>query len=51
MLNSSDQDHAPHFVRPDLVLNCSQMLSADDTSRQYIMDNQLLKLVSLGKNY
>ena len=28
--NSLDPDQARHFVRPDLSLNCLQMLSADD---------------------
>ena len=31
--NSLDLDQARHFVGPDLVPNCLQKLSADDTSR------------------
>ena len=31
--NSLNPDQARHFVGPDLVLNCLQKLSADDTSR------------------
>ena len=30
--NSLDPDQGQHFVGPDLVLNCLQRLSADDTS-------------------
>ena len=30
--DSLDPDHAQHFVRPDLVPNCLQRLSAEDTS-------------------
>ena len=29
-------DQAPHFVRPDLDLNCLQKSSAGDTSRQRV---------------
>ena len=32
--NSLDPDQAQHFIGPDLVPNCFQKLSADDTSRQ-----------------
>ena len=31
---SLDPDQAEHFVGPDLVPNCFQRLSADDTSTQ-----------------
>ena len=36
MSYSLDPDQARHFVGPDLVPSCLQMLSADDTSRQRI---------------
>ena len=36
--NSLDPDQAQHFVGPDLVPNCLQKLSADDTSRQRVYD-------------
>ena len=32
--NSLGPDQARHFVGPDLVLNCLQKLSADDTWRK-----------------
>ena len=32
--NSLDPDQARHYVRPDLVPNCLQRLSADVTSKQ-----------------
>ena len=31
--NSLDPDQARHYVGPDLVLNCLQKISADDTRR------------------
>ena len=34
--DSLESDQAWHFVRPDLVPNCLQKLSADDTSRQRV---------------
>ena len=34
--NSLDTDQARRFFGPDLGLNCLQMLSADDTSRQKV---------------
>ena len=36
MSNRLDLDQAQHFVGPDLVPNCLQKLSADDTSRQRV---------------
>ena len=36
MSNSLDLDQAQHTVEPDLVPNCLQKLSADNTSRQRI---------------
>ena len=33
---SLDPGQARHFIRPDLVPNCLQKLSADDTSRQRV---------------
>ena len=33
--NSLDRDKARCFIELDLGQNCLQMLSADDTSRQY----------------
>ena len=35
--NSLDQDQAGHFVGPDLVPNCLQRLSADNTSKQRVL--------------
>ena len=37
MSNSLDLDQARHFVGPDLVPNCLQRLSADDTCRQSVL--------------
>ena len=34
--NSLNPDQARHFVRPDLVPNCLQRLSAEDNSRQKV---------------
>ena len=39
MSNSLDSEQAQHFVAPDLGLNCFQMLSADDTSRQSVKEH------------
>ena len=41
MSNSLDPDQAQHFVGPDLVLNCLQMLSADDTGGQRVIDSEI----------
>ena len=35
-VNNLDPDQARHFVGPDLGPNCSQSLSAGDTSRQRV---------------
>ena len=49
MSNSFDPDHALRFVRPDLGLNCLQMLAADDTSRQsyYFQFSILLPIIRM----
>ena len=36
MSNSYDPDHAQLFAGPDLDPDCSQKLSADDTSRKRV---------------
>ena len=41
MANSLDPDQARHFVGHDLVPNCLQKLSADDTSRRRVLINTL----------
>ena len=35
--NSLDPDQTRHFVGSDLVLNCLQRFTADDTSRQRVL--------------
>ena len=41
MSNSLDPDQARQFVGPDLGPNCLNRLSADDTSRQRVMQASL----------
>ena len=41
MSNSLDPDQARHSVGPDLIPNCLQKLSADDTRRQRVNNNIL----------
>ena len=38
MSNSLDPDQARDFVTPDLGPNCLQRLSAEDTSRQRVIE-------------
>ena len=40
MSNSLDPDQARHYVGPDLGPNCLQKLSANDTRRQIVKNNQ-----------
>ena len=44
--NSWDPDQARRNVGPDLSPNCLQMLSADDTSKQSVINNSSLLLAS-----
>ena len=37
MSNSLDPDEARHLFGPDLIPNCLQRLSADDTRRQIVL--------------
>ena len=37
--SSLDPDHAPRFVGPDLDPNCFKRLSADDTSKQRVYND------------
>ena len=46
--NSLDPDHARHFIGPDLVPNCLQNLSADDTGMQSVKDVLSLVLLTMA---
>ena len=46
MSSSLNPDHARRFVGPDLGPNCLQRLSADDTSKQRVYDDNSSKLES-----
>ena len=41
----------PHQAKPDLVPNCLQRLSADDTSRQRVIEDEPLVCVFFGTQY
>ena len=49
MLLISDPDQARHFVGPDLDLNLSQRLPADNTSQQIIKESDKIILVGFYK--
>ena len=51
MSNSLDPDQALHYVQPDLGPNCLQRLSADNTSRQGVLEalNTVLHLSFLDR--
>ena len=38
---SLDTNQAEHFARPDLVPNCLQRLSTNDTSRQRVVSGKM----------
>ena len=43
--NSLDPDQALTFAGPDLGSNCLQRLSADDTSRQRVNENLIIRIL------
>ena len=44
--NGLDPDQARHFVWPDLVPNCLQMLTADNTSMQTVNNRAEKKIIA-----